>query len=988
MQSLEKIFKDLGLNSENGLYKKMEKLPDYPSRIKIPLESINYDAIFDLDKKPMIIFKSFDLYFKNAKKEIYSFHKQIWNLNETPVLFIILKDEIQIYNGFIFNKTENTPINRIIQINEAKKIFSYETLISGSYWRENEKIFSKDTRVQDYLIKNLRLARDTLAKNTPDRRALDFKIINNLLGRLIFSRYLIDRGYFDEKFFNDNYKVGFIKLISNKEKLYKYFKYLQKEFNGDMFPLKPEEELKVTGNHLRILSRLFDGQDLSTGQNVLFDVYDFSIIPIELISNIYEVFLNEESRRNSKVYYTPSFLVDHILNQTLSKKIDETNSANIKVLDPACGSGIFLVESLRRLIKKQMENKNRHLSNNELKDVIKNNIFGIDVDENAICISIFSIYLTLLDYQENVNIENFKFPELINKNIFKADFFDIEHKFNKIFASFNGLDIIVGNPPWSKKGGIYEDYCIKNQIPLAEKQITQAFLVRSRDFVNKDADLALIVNSRLLYNFKGEDYKNFRKYFLENFIIKMVFELAPLRKKLFEKAVGPGVILFYKIKIEDIENDIEYISLKPNKLYTLFRSLTLEKYDRKFIPQKCFLKYDWLWKVALYGGINDFLLLKKLKSNKNTLKNFIEENENLYSGVGVFVGNGGKYSSNEFKETFFIDIKKYRDQIFKRYFINTNIDSKWPYDKVKRIDPSLYSPPYVIIKNSPDKKHFEMKSAFSNQKMIFKKGIMAIGGDNNQVKVLWNFLGLINSKLFTYYQLSTSSALGVERDVLSKDEILSFPFIEDDLISEKAENLQKLYGDLFKSNEFNFELNDKIKILDKDLNDHIFDLYGLNTIERDLVDYVKIPISLYNWQSYPFENPEDEELKEYAEVFISFFRHRLEDKKHFCVEIYQTDYFIAMNFNITSNKPKNLIKFLKNENMDIVLDKIGNLSFEEISKNLYAIKDIKGFEKSSFYIIRPKERKNWHRSIARTDLNEFINAIIMRDHDKIEAHGE
>lgn len=158
---------------------------------------------------------------------------------------------------------------------------------------------------------------------------------------------------------------------------------------------------------------MFKGNDLGNGQSVLFDVYDFSIIPIEFISNIYETFLSTKNKRNKGIYYTPLFLVDYIIENTVLDKLKDSDTC--KILDPSCGSGIFLVESLRKLIEKQ-----DFVNSEILNSLVEDNIFGIDIDENAINISIFSIYITLLDYVEDFN--NFKFPLLKNRNFFKSDF--------------------------------------------------------------------------------------------------------------------------------------------------------------------------------------------------------------------------------------------------------------------------------------------------------------------------------------------------------------------------------------------------------------------------------------------------------------------------------------------------------------------------------------------------------------------------------------
>ena len=86
---------------------------------------------------------------------------------------------------------------------------------------------------------------------------------------------------------------------------------------------------------------------MSSGQRALFDIYDFSIIPVEFISNVYEDFIGKEQQAEKGAYYTPKFLVDYILKETVEKHLEKNPTC--KVLDPACGSGIFLVQALRLL---------------------------------------------------------------------------------------------------------------------------------------------------------------------------------------------------------------------------------------------------------------------------------------------------------------------------------------------------------------------------------------------------------------------------------------------------------------------------------------------------------------------------------------------------------------------------------------------------------------------------------------------------------------
>ena len=151
-------------------------------------------------------------------------------------------------------------------------------------------------------------------------------------------------------------------------------------------------------------------------------------------------------RRRRGLFYTPPFLVNYIISQTIDPFLE--NNFTCKVLDPSCGSGIFLVETLRKIIEKNIEKEEtKQLSDDKLKNLLKENIFGIDIDENAINIAIFSLYITLLDYKEPKEIENFTFPANLKKtNFFVSDFFATDYLDEKLKDI--QFDFIIGNPPW------------------------------------------------------------------------------------------------------------------------------------------------------------------------------------------------------------------------------------------------------------------------------------------------------------------------------------------------------------------------------------------------------------------------------------------------------------------------------------------------------------------------------------------------------------
>jgi hypothetical protein len=118
---------------------------------------------------------------------------------------------------------------------------------------------------------------------------------------------------------------------------------------------------------------------------------------------------------------------------------------------------------------------------------------------------------------------------------------------------------------------------------------------------------------------------------------------------------------------------------------------------------------------------------------------------------------------------------------------------------------------------------------------------------------------------------------------------------------------------------------------------------------------------------------------------VNHFERRINGpNEFFCIEIYNNvDYFVAINFKIVRGKPQRVVDFIQDEDIEKIIRSLGDMSLERM-KDMYIQRDIKGFEKTSFYIIKPSEYKNWHRAIARLDLSEFVDAMIRADLERIE----
>src|ERR1035438_1988004 len=172
--------------------------------------------------------------------------------------------------------------------------------------------------------------------------------------------------------------------------------------NGSVFPISANKIKEFGADRLRKMASVFRGEEAMSGQLPLFDIYDFSFIPIETLSVIYEQFLHSTLRPSGKsegkvkgAYYTPVPLVNYMLDKLDSRK---PLQAGMRVLDLSCGSGAFLVQCYRKLIERRLQELGRHLRPAELGRILTNHIFGVDIDEDACQIAELSLALTLLEY--------------------------------------------------------------------------------------------------------------------------------------------------------------------------------------------------------------------------------------------------------------------------------------------------------------------------------------------------------------------------------------------------------------------------------------------------------------------------------------------------------------------------------------------------------------------------------------------------------------
>lgn len=996
MRHLEQIFNKLQLSKENGLFitNENEWKGLFSNRVERLLNNvIKPDAFFSIDNKPFILF--FDSP-QNKKEKL----KEIWNFNESPIVIITEGDSLEIYNGFEFI-TKNDSL-RLFGKTEKLDDFSYFELVTGKTWEKYQKDFSYSNRIDYHLLNNIKAARDLLIAD-----GLSTELTNSLLGKVIFVRYLIDREVkldFEKEGTSRKWTNSeFCNLLSDKPNVKAFFKYLKKKFNGDLFPISDDDIDSISMSSLSIIVKLLSGDEVASGQISLFNLYDFSIIPVEFISNVYELFIGQDQQENQGAYYTPLFLVDYILSETVEKKFRaQPKSHDCKVLDPSCGSGIFLVETLRKIIEQFQLNNPAYLSNpdlykKQLKQLASDNIFGIDKDQNAINVAIFSIYLTLLDYQEPSDIESFKFPLLYNRNFFSEDFFNTNAEFNTQLEKIS-FEFILGNPPWKRGKGekkpLFDQYINKrkklekgkytNEIEISNSEIAQAFILRVSDFSKDKTKVGFIATSKVLYNLNAH---GFRKYLLDRFIINKVFELAPVRKEVFDKsndkAVAPATILFYEFAFDKPtdDNTIEHITLKPSRFFSLFKVFTIQRGDYKKVAQNKLKEFDYLWKLLVYGTYMDFNLIRTVKERHQSINEIIKDEEKFIVGQGIQVGGGNQNDVSHYVGRQYLDSRK----DINPFWVNENSQSVWDNPIVHRPrNANLFKAPMLLVTTGV-KNDFRSVSAVCKKDILFKHALTSIKAKSfDDIDTLLEICGILNSSFFSYLNLQTFSSSGIEREQAHDREKFNIPFIDNERIVNKVSEIIELKNRFLSLDSLlDTTVKTSIDKSIKELDEIILAEFHLIDQEKDLVNYandIVIPMLMKHKGFEQIFNtlPEgSQELQTYIKLILNRFNESFKkNKQKLIVEIHHTNQLIGLFFKLVPIKEQiEQINYV-NTNNNEVLQRLATLGNERITDRLFIQKDIRGFEKDGFYIVKPNEKRLWHKAIAHLDLNEFTDAIL------------
>jgi len=860
--------------------------------------------------KPKLIIESKDPRRKvDDPDSIFQVKRYGYNL---PVDFAVLTNfgEFRLYDTGLEPIYENSARGLIPQfslsfhdyIEQWEKLygaFSHQAVVEGKLAEllpRERRARNKETLDRKF-FEHLSEWRTELAGNIALRNK-DLKVheineaVQRILDRIIFIRVIEDRGIEPTELLQN----ALDKWKREKEKpLYRYFadifRKLKPQYNGQLFNPHFSEDLFIDDVLLKHITDQLYYPNCP---------YQFNVVGVEMLGTIYERFLGStirltpahravveekpEVRKAGGVYYTPKYIVDYIVENTVGKLLADCKTpadvAKLNILDPACGSGSFLLGAFQKLIGWHEAYYTAHpekihkgmamecwwdgdlgrykLTARYKGEILGNNIYGVDIDSQAVEVTIMSLYLKVLEdveawglvkasllpvMSENIKCGNsligedyWDFVSKKQEGLFRSEeeerrvnTFDWQTAFPQIFAG-GGFDAVIGNPPYIQLSMMeyynesINDYLTEKYSSSMGRQNTFGYFIENslNSILKDNGIICLIVPNTILTQDYYEDIRNL-------LMMNKIISLTTFLKGVFDDAVVETVI-FAVQKSTSLKNIVNIINYDNNNMST----------TNKSIPQDFFINN---YRHQFTVNVDNNNLPIKIKIDKNGIK----LSELVFINQAIALKYDRKKSlftekdSDEFKPV--LDgrnINRYQlcwDHIYLKYDIN-NIHS------CKRVD----------IFESEEKLFFRrvgrsLIATYDDNRFYALNTLVVINKMPEISMSLKYILALFNSKLMSYYYIKfLKSTKSVFSEIQAKQVgniPIHVPVITVSSEMDKHDRMVEMVTEMLdlhkrlaaaKTDTDKSRLQERIKRLDADIDALVYQLYGLTDEEIKIVE--------------------------------------------------------------------------------------------------------------------------------------------------------
>ena len=830
---------------------------------------------------------------------------------------------------------------------------------TGHFWHQRTGV-DRRAGVDRALLRDLSALEGDLTKS-----GLDHLEAQGLIGRTIFAKYLIDREIVTGERLKAECGHGDLaEILHDRDATGRLFAWLRETFNGDMFPDTPVDPPDPA--HLRRVAR-FLRAEAPDGQTSLFP-YRFDVIPVELISSIYERFVHASSseaggpaKRNGAktqgVYYTPLPAVTMVMDEVFEGLTgDET------VIDLTCGSGVFLVEALRRLVR--LKANGEVPTRAMVREALYRQVHGVDISEAAVQVAAFSLYLAALELDPHPGeSDSIRFDPLVGRTLMAGDAHEVEPTADGEPGANNDsghrkFDIVVGNPPWTYKG--------RTDTALRRKRMSGEHLSPrggSLDFINRGLDFAhertrfgVLVSASPFFARSGTGLRAAQAS-VDSLEPVTLVNLSELSHWLFEKANMPAMAVLARVP-GGRAGSLELVQVHRSPEGDRSRTIGHAVRDVATLPTESWKRNRGLLKASLLGSRHDVLLLDRLFRRYQSLEMRLKTlDTKLASGAkrGNRSGETGHLRGIPFLSTGGLG----------RFDVPDDLpEFNWAGAEHPR-ERAVYRAPIVIVRESvggPAGGPHDGRPvvAVAERDIVYKDAYFGASLQGQLPELGYLLAGVLSSALASWCLLMTGSSFGVWQRILRLGDVAAVP------MPDIGAALRTDAGALVARLARRFHAQPPAAVDWARLDDAVFDLYELDEEDRIVVRDGRLRAT-WQWEAGRDEAAEpvgEGELREYAKAFLmsmdAWFR--AAGERRLRAEIHRMQGsapFRVVRFALEDDPPPSLVVVRQAGPLSAVVAEVDARLGTSLARELVGARELRVHGRREVVIVKPAARRHW-----------------------------
>lgn len=674
----------------------------------------------------------------------------------------------------------------------------------------------------------------------------------SLVGRALFWRFLVDRDLLAGLVPADiaPRAKSWEACLDNKTNALATFDWLDTTFNGGLLGftnpgtpgrIKADVYEDVIGNIAHAATA--DGQ-LQLKLPTEWREVNFAHVPVGLLSEVYEAYAHEEYTEQAKaqsVFYTPRHIADFVVDEALAA-IDDV--AQPRVLDPACGAGVFLVTAFRALVAREWRMGGKQPSRAVVRRILNKQLVGFDINDDALRLSELALYLTAIELDPDSRprpLSLLRFEELRDRVLFLRD--EVHGSLGPVDDRFRAkFDLVVGNPPWTAKATAPE----KRAWVAATRDVVRERLGEERaaefDFPDTNPDLpfvyraiewavlggsiALVTHARWLFGQSSRAIAA-RRDLLQSVHVTGLLNGTALRdSNVWPNVRHPFCLVFAVNEPPPPAASLQFISpdleRTPDRLQDHIR---IDWNDARDVAIAEILKRPWSLKALFRGSSIDESILADARKRGVALTEYLKS-------LGTLLRNGyqvGGAASRQFSAKHLAGLPDLKGTA-PDFFVDTRALPRFSRARLGRArDRSIYDAPLLLVHESMRADPMAPRAIVAVQDVAYDErfsGASFARVENGEQ--LAEYLQLVfQSSLFTHVALFLDGQFGVEREVVHKETIDAVSVVPWSQLDRPLRTRSSALSQRLRRG-----ISDELLA---DIDTFVADVFGLTDIQRDAI---------------------------------------------------------------------------------------------------------------------------------------------------------